>query len=951
MRKISSPASTYRPLRSGWMLGVVLWLTLALVAPGLVHATAPPSLTIVNASPDLYKTQGFSVPINFQDNGSSIASLGFTLDYDQTCLTFDNTTDVNNDGTPDAVHFNLPTGFNGSVRFTAANSSGEFKFLVIPPNNITPVPALNAGDIISIDFGVMTSCYSFGTDHPVQFAFSSTSFGGTNGQKITGATSDGTYTLHFLNHKPAVSAQNVSTNEDTAMLITLSSSDADDDAQSFTIVTGPSHGSLSTLSTANCSGAFPTNCSATVTYTPAADYNGPDSFTYKTNDGLEDGNTATVNITVNAVNDAPVADAQSVSTDEDTAKLITLTASDIDGDALTFSLGSGPSNGTLGALGTPSCTGTAPKSCSATVTYTPSANYNGADSFKFTVNDGTVDSNVATINITVDAVNDAPVANSDSYNTNEDTTLNVNVAQGVLANDNDVENNTLTAVKVSDPDHGTLTLNSDGSFTYVPAANYNGPDSFTYKANDGAVDGNTATVNITVNAVNDAPVADPQSVSTDEDTAKSITLTANDADNDPLTYSVVAPPSHGTLSGTAPNLTYTPSANYNGADSFTFKANDGTVDSNVATINITVNAVNDAPVAVDDPSTPLIVLGDGVSTANINVLGNDTDVENNTLSVNAVTQGIQGGTVTNNTTDVTYKAPQHFSGLDTFTYNAVDNGTPSAISNDATVSVNVVANDARADCNADGGINAGDFPAIVLEIFDNDGDIAWWKTYLGSFIGSPLGCDANNSKNGTGQTPVESVDAADISCAVLVYFDGNPPCTTGVIPTAASKTATATLQIGDSLSAKAGETLNVPITLETAGNRVAAAAFALDFDAAKLNFDPADNDNDGIPDAIHFNTSARFTTIAHYNAELSRVEVAVFGFSVPLPVLDSGVVATVTLQVNATSDTSSAPLHLVKASLGSDQGQTVPLTVVDQAAQITGQAVNKAIYLPLVANQ
>ncbi len=935
MRKFSSPAVSYRSLRLGWTLGLVLWLTLAFIAPGLVHATpATPSLTIVNASPNLYKTEGFSVPINFQ--GDAISSVGFTLAYNQTCLTFDN-----NSG----VHFNLPNGFSGSSRFTAPNT---IKFLIIPPTANPPLPTLTGGDIISLDFGVKSSCYSFGTDLPVQFNFSSVSFGGTNGQKVAGTANDGTYTLHFLNHKPVASAQNVSTNEETAKLITLSSSDADDDAQAFTIVTGPSHGTLSALSTPSCSGAFPTNCSATVTYTPAADYNGPDSFTYKTNDGLEDGNTATVNITVNAVNDAPVAAAQSVSTDEDTAKLITLTASDIDGDALTFALGSGPSNGTLGALGASSCTGTAPKSCSATVTYTPGTNYNGADSFKFTVNDGTVDSNIATVNITVDAVNDAPVANNDSYSTNEDTTLNVATAQGVLANDNDVENNSLTAVKVSDPSHGALTLNSDGSFTYVPATNYNGPDSFTYKANDGALDGNPATVNITVNAVNDAPVANAQNVSTDEDTAQSITLTANDVDSDPLTYSVVAAPTHGTLSGTAPNLTYTPSTNYNGADSFTFKANDGTVDSNIATINITVNAVNDAPVAVDDPSTPLIVLGDGVSTANINVLGNDTDVENNTLSVNAITQGIQGGTVTNNTTNITYKAPQHFSGLDTFTYNAVDNGAPPATSNNATVSVNVVANDARADCNADGGINAGDFPAIVLEIFDNDSDNAWWKTYLGSFIGSPLGCDANNSKNGTGNTPVDSVDAADISCAVLVYFDGNPPCSTGGSPVAAGKLATATLQIGDSLTAQAGETLNVPITLETAGNRVAAAAFALDFDEAKLNFDPADNDNDGIPDAIHFNTSARFTKIVHYNAELSRVEVAIFGVTVPLPVLDSGAVATVTLQVNAASDTSSAPLHLVKASLGSDQGQTVPLTVVDQDAQITGQAANKAVYLPLV---
>src|SRR5439155_25328926 len=101
----------------------------------------------------------------------------------------------------------------------------------------------------------------------------------------------------------------------------------------------------------------------------------------------------------------------------------------------------------------------------------------------------------------------------------------------------------------------------------------------------------------TITAVNDAPVAADQAVTTAEDTAKAIVLTASDVESDPLTYAIVAGPAHGTLSGVAPTVTYTPAANYNGADSFTFKANDGTVDSNVATVRLTVTPVNDAPVA------------------------------------------------------------------------------------------------------------------------------------------------------------------------------------------------------------------------------------------------------------------------------------------------------------------------------------------------------------------
>src|SRR5438128_810154 len=129
-------------------------------------------------------------------------------------------------------------------------------------------------------------------------------------------------------------------------------------------------------------------------------------------------------------------------------------------------------------------------------TYAPAANYNGTDSFTYKANDGQADSGIATVNIAITAVNDAPLAVNDSYTTAEDTTLNV-AAAGVLANDSDVDGDSLSALLVSQPTHGSLTLNSNGTFSYAPAANYNGPDSFTYKANDGQADSGIATVNIT----------------------------------------------------------------------------------------------------------------------------------------------------------------------------------------------------------------------------------------------------------------------------------------------------------------------------------------------------------------------------------------------------------------------------------------------------------------------
>ncbi len=173
-----------------------------------------------------------------------------------------------------------------------------------------------------------------------------------------------------------------------------------------------------------------------------------------------------------------------------------------------------------------------------------------------------------------------PVANDDGYTTDEDVVLNI-AAPGVLGNDTDPESDPLTAVWDSGPSNGSLTLNADGSFSYTPDADFDGQDSFAYFANDGTVNSViAATATITVTAVNDAPVADDQSVSTNEDTVVGITLTASDVDGDPLTYSIVSGPSNGSLSGTPPDVTYTPDVDYNGSDSFTFQANDGGLDSN-----------------------------------------------------------------------------------------------------------------------------------------------------------------------------------------------------------------------------------------------------------------------------------------------------------------------------------------------------------------------------------
>src|SRR5439155_1454140 len=208
----------------------------------------------------------------------------------------------------------------------------------------------------------------------------------------------------------------------------------------------------------------------------------------------------------------------------------------------------------------------------------PAVTYNGSDSFTYKANDGQADSGIATVSITITGVNDAPVAVNDSYTTAEDTTLNV-AAPGVLINDSDVDGDTLSAVLVSQPAHGSLTLNSNGSFSYVPEANYNGSDSFTYKANDAQADSAIATVRVTITGGNDAPVPFNYRTPSASDTtlnvaAPGVLINDSDVDGDTLSAVLVSQPTHGSLTLNANgSFSYVPAANYNGSDSFTYKAN------------------------------------------------------------------------------------------------------------------------------------------------------------------------------------------------------------------------------------------------------------------------------------------------------------------------------------------------------------------------------------------
>ena len=489
------------------------------------------------------------------------------------------------------------------------------------------------------------------------------------------------------NTAPTAASSAVSTDEDVSLLVTLSGTDPEDCELTFTIVNLPANGSLSGVTDQLCTAGTPNSDGAQVTYTPNADYDQTDTFTYKVNDGgTVDSNTATVTITVNPVNDPPVAGNDSYSTDEDVALNVVAPGvlfndTDADGDLLTPMLVVGPANGVLSLNGNGS------------FTYTPAVN--GTDSFTYKVNDGSVDSNTATVTITVNPVNDPPLAGDDSYNTYEDVALNV-VAPGVLFNDTDADGDLLTPMLVGGPANGVLSLNGNGSFTYTPAVNSNGTDSFTYKVNDGSVDSNTATVTITVNPVNDPPLAGDDSYNTYEDVALNVVAPGvlfndTDADGDLLTPMLVGGPANGvlTLNGNG-SFTYTPAVDSNGTDSFTYKVNDGgTVDSNTATVTITVNPVNDPPVAADDSAS--VATGGTVTlldTGQTSLLANDLDPEGESLLVTTIpVSGPSSGTLilqTDGTFSYTHDGSATSS--DSFVYEACD---PLGLCDTATVSITV----------------------------------------------------------------------------------------------------------------------------------------------------------------------------------------------------------------------------------------------------------------------
>jgi VCBS repeat-containing protein len=485
-----------------------------------------------------------------------------------------------------------------------------------------------------------------------------------------------TVTVDNVNEAPITVNDAYTTDEDVPLTVPApgvlgNDSDPEDDLLTAAVQTQPAHGSV----VVNTNGSF--------TYSPVIGYNGSDSFTYLARDGSLN-TTGTVDITINPVNSNVSAVNDSYTTAEDSpldvpAPGVLGNDSDPDSDPLHATLDTPPTHGNLDLNNDGS------------FNYVPFENYTGTDYFIYAASDGTF-SDRATVTITVTPINDPPNANNNSYTTAEDHAI-TRGAPGVLGNDSDVDGDDLIAALNDPPAHGTVDLNPNGSFTYTPAANYYGSDSFTYTASDGSLT-EDATVNLTINASPDPPQAHNNSYTTPEDTPLNVAQPGvlgndSDPDGDPLTAAIKTPPTHGTLTLNANgSFTYTPAPGYYGSDSFKYTASDGDLTDD-ATVNLTVSPGNDPPQASDDSyvvnkNTPKTVPAPGV-------LGNDSDIDGDHLTAQVQSQPSHGSLTLNANGSFTYTPATGYTGSDSFTYRASDGH----LSDTATVTLNVNADNHR----------------------------------------------------------------------------------------------------------------------------------------------------------------------------------------------------------------------------------------------------------------
>ena len=699
---------------------------------GTDTATVTVTVTAINDTPVAVND---TATVTEDSSNNSIMVLANDSDVDGDTLTVtaatstNGTVTINGDG---SLNYSANADFNGSDMITYSISDGNggraTATVTITVSSVNDAPvAINDTATVSEDSSsntltVLTNDSDLDGDSLTVTAASSSNgtvtingdgtlnyvpngdFNGTD--TITYTVSDGNggmatatmiVTVGEVNDAPvAVNDTAAATEDSNSNPITVLSNDSDLDGDSLTV---------SAASSSN--GTVTINGDGTLNYVPNDNFNGTDTISYTISDGNGGTATATVTVTVDGVNDAPVAVNDTATVSEDSSSnIINVLANDtdIDGDSLTVSAATS-SNGTVTI------------NADGTLNYVPNGNFNGTDILIYSVSDGNGGSTTATVTVTVSAVNDAPVAVNDSVSVSEDSASNT---VNALGNDTDVDGDTLT-VDTATSSNGAVTINADGTLSYVPNGNFNGTDTINYTISDGNGGTATATITVTVGGNNDSPVALNDRVLVSEDSnANTIEVLTNDSDLDGDTLTVdTATSSNGTVTINADgSLNYIPNADFNGTDTITYTISDGNGGTATATVNVTIDAVNDTPIAVDDTA----MVSEDSNNNTINVLNNDTDIDGDSLSVDAASAS--NGTVTINADgSLNYTPTANFSGTDTITYTVSDGngGTTTAMvtvdvggKNDAPVAVNDTAT-----VNEDSDDNVID---VLANDTDDDGD-------------------------------------------------------------------------------------------------------------------------------------------------------------------------------------------------------------------------------------
>jgi VCBS repeat-containing protein len=533
-------------------------------------------------------------------------------------------------------------------KLSASDSNGD------PLTFATGAAAATGGSVVVNSDGSFTFTPTAGFSGPATFSFKA--------NDGIGNSTDATATVNVLagvNIAPIGTAATISTATGTAVSGTLAATDANGDTLTFAAgTTAAAHGTV----TINPNGTF--------TYTPNAGFTGTDSFSFKASDGTLTSANTVETVHVGITNSLPVVAPITLSTPSNTALNGTLTATDANVDPLTFSAGTAAATG-----------GTVVVNPNGTFTFTPTAGFSGPATFSFKANDGIGNSTDATATVNVAAsVNVAPIGTAATISTATGTAFS-----GTLAA-TDANGDTLTyAAGTTAAAHGTVTINPNGTFTYTPTAGFTGTDSFSFIASDGDLFSANTVETVHVGVANSLPVVAPITLASTTNTVVTGTLTATDANGDPLTFSAGSTAATGGTVVISPNgnFTFTPTAGFTGPATFSFKANDGIGNSADATTTINISAsVNVAPIGT------AATISTATGTAFTGTLA-ATDANGDTLTFAAGTTAAAHGTVTINPNGTfTYTPNAGFTGTDSFSFKASD-GTLTSANTIETVHVGV----------------------------------------------------------------------------------------------------------------------------------------------------------------------------------------------------------------------------------------------------------------------